>query len=141
MLLNQLPMTLMLQMLTQNPNTAIFSFSTYDFPLGVTRAALLAAFIAASGNSGNFDVVTGSFNAQAYLPGANFDAESKALVTPACSQSVSSSLTGAAPATAPTVAQVGATMKYVVGPVAVVVSGAQLMAADEAMINQPGAVI
>lgn len=69
MLLSQLPMTFMLQQLNQNPSVGLFPFYTSDYPAGVTRAALLAAFQALAGASGNYDSVTGAWNTQVYAPG------------------------------------------------------------------------
>ena len=64
MFLNQLPMTMMLQMLTQNPSTGVYSFSTQDFPLGVPRSALLAVFSTLANAPSNFDA-KGNWNTQA----------------------------------------------------------------------------
>jgi hypothetical protein len=62
--INQLNMTQMLAMLRDNPGLAIFPFPTQEYPLGVTRAALVAAFNAKAGNSANFDTATGKWNCQ-----------------------------------------------------------------------------
>src|SRR5271155_2659501 len=68
-LLNQLTMSQMLQMLTQNPNTVVFGLTTTDYPNGITRVALLAAYKLIVQQNGNFDSVTGSYNSQVYAPG------------------------------------------------------------------------
>jgi hypothetical protein len=68
MLSTQLTVSQILQMLTQNPNTGVFSLQTSDFPAGVTRVALLAA-LAANIAASNFDPTTGAWNSQVYAPG------------------------------------------------------------------------
>ena len=68
MLSTQLTVSQILQMLTQNPNTGVFSLQTSDYPTGVTRAALIAALNAQLG-SGNFDSVKGTWNSAVYAPG------------------------------------------------------------------------
>lgn len=59
----QLNMTQCLNLLRANPGLAIFPFPTQEFPLGVTRAALVAQFNAQAGQSGNFDA-NGHWNCQ-----------------------------------------------------------------------------
>jgi len=68
MLSTQLTVSQILQMLTQNPNTGVFSLQTSDYPAGVARAALIAALNAQLG-SGNFDSVKGTWNSAVYAPG------------------------------------------------------------------------
>lgn len=60
----QLNMTQCLALLRDNPGLAIFPFPTQEFPLGVTRAALVAQFNAQAGNAANFDKATGKWNCQ-----------------------------------------------------------------------------
>ena len=68
MLSTQLTVSQILQMLTQNPATNVFSLQTSDFPAGVTRVALLAA-LAAQAQATMFDTTTGAWNTQVYAPG------------------------------------------------------------------------
>ena len=60
----QLNMTQCLALLRDNPGLAVFPFPTQEFPLGVTRAALVGQFNAQAGQSGNFDSATGKWNCQ-----------------------------------------------------------------------------
>lgn len=59
----------MLSLLTQNPNTAIFGMTSSDYPNGITRPALLAAYLLAVQNNALYDSVTGFFGTQVYAPG------------------------------------------------------------------------
>jgi hypothetical protein len=145
MFLNQLPMTMMLQMLTQN-DVGIFSFTTQDFPTGVTRAALLTAFNALAGNPSNFDPA-GNWNTQAHIPGNNQDgesgAESRTIVTPAVTV-VQAALPNGASGYPPTIALVngpttGSTLTGGQNPGIGI--GAQTMAANNDLINTPSAVV
>jgi hypothetical protein len=68
MLSTQLTVSQILQMLTQNPATNVFSLQTSDFPAGVTRTALLAA-LAALAQANTFDTTTGKWMTQVYAPG------------------------------------------------------------------------
>jgi hypothetical protein len=62
--ITQLNQTQCLAMLRANPGLAIFPFPTQEFPLGVTRAALVAQFNAQAGNPANFDPIKGTWNCQ-----------------------------------------------------------------------------
>ena len=59
----QLNMTQCLSLLRDNPGLAVFPFPTQEFPLGVTRAALVGQFNAQAAQSGNFDA-NGHWNCQ-----------------------------------------------------------------------------
>jgi len=136
MLLIQLPMTFMLQQLTQN-NVGIYSFSTYDYPNGVTRAALLTAFIALATASGNYDAA-GNWNTQAYLPALMLEA--KLLSTPAMAQA-QSALPNGASGSIPTIAVgAGLTGAQISGGNSSIGTGSSQLDADASMINNPSAV-
>ena len=67
--LAQMTLGNMLSLLTQNPNVAVFGQTTSDYPGGITRPALLAAFLLAVQNNALYDSVTGFFGNQVYAPG------------------------------------------------------------------------
>jgi hypothetical protein len=59
----------MLSLLTQNPGVAVFGMTSSDYPNGITRTALLAAFKIAIQNNALYDTLTGKWNSQVYGPG------------------------------------------------------------------------
>lgn len=71
--LAQMSLGNMLSLLTQNPNTVVFGLTTSDYPNGITRVALLAAFGVKANVATNFDNLgnapTGKFMTQVYAPG------------------------------------------------------------------------
>ena len=139
MLLSQLPMTMMLQMLTQNPGVGLFSFSTSDFPTGVPRIALLSAFVTAATVAGCFDA-NGNWNTQCYLPGS-VEAETKLLTAPSLSQVQAALPNGASGSPVTFAGSVGAGGSTIVGGQNPGISvGSTQLAADNDMINNPSAV-
>ena len=71
--LAQMSLGNMLSLLTQNPGVAVFGMTSSDYPNGITRTALLAAFKVAANVATNFDNLgnapTGKFMTQVYGPG------------------------------------------------------------------------